>query len=391
MAINSEFVRKQLKQGIQAHKADDNQTARLHFQKALREDSTNIAALLWLAYITTDFDKQLFLLQRVLQFDPKNERAQRGIKWVEQQKAKEEVSSAKAGLTNNDADFAAVSLDTLKDRISADELKKKAQKGIIAQRARRRVSPLTLLLVLGLVLIGIGVWRLAFLKSTVSLAALAPSATPALITQTDAAVDPKSTSDIVAASSSSDALAADPTFTSTPLPTATATPTPANTPVPPAPTQTPTLGPPTLTPTPLAHQPESSDEKWIEIDLSDQKIVAWEGATPVMNFTVSTGLPNTPTVQGEFRIYEKLTATRMSGPGYDLPGVPHTMYFHGGYALHGAYWHNNFGQPMSHGCVNLSLPDAESLFNWAEPILPEGITYMASTQDAPGTLVVVHQ
>jgi lipoprotein-anchoring transpeptidase ErfK/SrfK len=141
----------------------------------------------------------------------------------------------------------------------------------------------------------------------------------------------------------------------------------------------------------LAHQPESPDEKWIEVDLSDQKIVAWEGETPVMNFTVSTGLPNTPTVQGEFRIYEKLTATRMSGPGYDLPGVPHTMYFYGGYALHGAYWHNNFGQPMSHGCVNLSLPDAESLFNWAEPTLPEGVTYMASTQDAPGTLVVVHE
>ena len=386
MAFNSEFVRQQLKQGIKAHKAGDNQTARLHFQKALREDTTNIAALLWLAYITTDFDKQLFLLQRVLQLDPKNERAQRGVKWVEQQKAKAAALPVEAAAGGN-AESASVSLDTLKDRIGDDELKEKAQKGIIAQRARRRVSSLTLVLLLGLILIGIGVWRLAFLKSTVSLAALAPSATPTFIAQTDAAKNSERAADAMASSSSSDALAAVPTFT--PLPTATSTPIPTNTPAPP--TQTPTLGPPTITPTPLAHQPESPDEKWIEVDLSDQNLIAWEGATPVMNFTVSTGLPNTPTVQGEFHIYEKLTATRMTGPGYDLPGVPHTMYFYGGYALHGAYWHNNFGQPMSHGCVNLSLPDAEALFNWADPVLPEGVSYMAATQDAPGTLVVVHQ
>lgn len=109
-----------------------------------------------------------------------------------------------------------------------------------------------------------------------------------------------------------------------------------------------------------------------------------------MHFIVSTGLPGTPTVVGKFHIYQKLVSTRMVGPGYDLPNVPHTMYFYGGYALHGAYWHNNFGHPMSHGCVNLALPDAEQLFNWATPVLPDGAWYVNATADNPGTLVVVH-
>ena len=106
--------------------------------------------------------------------------------------------------------------------------------------------------------------------------------------------------------------------------------------------------------------------------------------------TVSTGLPNTPTMVGEFRVYLKLTATAMAGPGYYLPGVPYTMYFYGGYALHGTYWHNNFGNPMSHGCVNLSTEDARRLFEWADPILPSGASQVRASNSNPGTLVVVH-
>jgi lipoprotein-anchoring transpeptidase ErfK/SrfK len=81
---------------------------------------------------------------------------------------------------------------------------------------------------------------------------------------------------------------------------------------------------------------------------------------------VSTGLWGTPTVQGDYRIYWKLTSQTMSGPGYYLPGVPWVMYFYQGYAIHGTYWHNNFGQPMSHGCVNLPTDQAEWFFRWAE-------------------------
>ena len=82
-------------------------------------------------------------------------------------------------------------------------------------------------------------------------------------------------------------------------------------------------------------------------------------------FIVSTGTSAHPTVTGQFRIYVKLRSTAMAGPGYYLPDVPFTMYFYKGYALHGTYWHSNFGMPMSHGCVNLRTSDAEWLFNWA--------------------------
>jgi lipoprotein-anchoring transpeptidase ErfK/SrfK len=140
----------------------------------------------------------------------------------------------------------------------------------------------------------------------------------------------------------------------------------------------------------LAHQPAYPGEKWIEVNVTTQQVTAWEGNTPVLTYIVSTGLPNTPTVLGEFNIYWKLEKTPMSGPGYYLPDVPYTMYFYGGYALHGTYWHENFGQPMSHGCVNLETENAKKLFDWADPVVPTGLTQVAATADNPGTLVVVH-
>lgn len=106
--------------------------------------------------------------------------------------------------------------------------------------------------------------------------------------------------------------------------------------------------------------------RWIDVNLSTQTLTAYEGSIPVFTALVSTGLPATPTVTGHFKIYSKYTAIDMAGPGYYLPAVPWTMFFYRGYALHGAYWHNNFGQPMSHGCVNLRTPDARWLYEWAE-------------------------
>jgi lipoprotein-anchoring transpeptidase ErfK/SrfK len=139
----------------------------------------------------------------------------------------------------------------------------------------------------------------------------------------------------------------------------------------PTPTDTPT---PTETPTPRPNvswdytedPADLADEgRWIDVDLSEQKVVAYEGADPIRTFIVSTGVAAHPTVTGQFRIYVKLRSTPMAGPGYYLPGVPYTMYFYKGFALHGTYWHNNFGHPMSHGCVNLATPDAEWLFGFA--------------------------
>jgi lipoprotein-anchoring transpeptidase ErfK/SrfK len=108
-----------------------------------------------------------------------------------------------------------------------------------------------------------------------------------------------------------------------------------------------------------------SGGRWIDVDLSNQTVSAYEGDALMNSFIVSTGTWQTPTVTGTYKIWIKLRSTTMTGPGYYLPNVPYTMYFYKGYGLHGTYWHNNFGTPMSHGCVNLRTGDAEWLFNFA--------------------------
>jgi lipoprotein-anchoring transpeptidase ErfK/SrfK len=105
--------------------------------------------------------------------------------------------------------------------------------------------------------------------------------------------------------------------------------------------------------------------RWIDVDLSAQRLTACSGSTPVRSTLVSTGLARTPTPTGSYRICVKYTSTSMSGPGYYLPNVPYVMYFYRGYGLHGTYWHANFGRPMSHGCINLPTSEAQWLFYWA--------------------------
>jgi lipoprotein-anchoring transpeptidase ErfK/SrfK len=109
----------------------------------------------------------------------------------------------------------------------------------------------------------------------------------------------------------------------------------------------------------------SSGERWIEINLAQRRLYAHVGSAVVFSSLVSIGKPSTPTVRGTFRVYSKLRSTRMRGPGYNLPNVPHTMYFYRGYAIHGAYWVKAFGTRVSHGCVNMNLKDAAWLFSWA--------------------------
>jgi len=158
----------------------------------------------------------------------------------------------------------------------------------------------------------------------------------------------------------------------------TFTPTPTNTPTPtPTPTNTPT---PTITPTPKPTKVPKTypnyirsmlpngvypDERWFDINLTTQRMYAYDGDKLIKTFVVSTGLPGTPTVTGRFRVYVKYTSTLMTGPGYYLPNVPWTMYFYDGYGIHGTYWHNNFGHPMSHGCINMRNEDAQWAFGFA--------------------------
>ena len=111
--------------------------------------------------------------------------------------------------------------------------------------------------------------------------------------------------------------------------------------------------------------PVGNGERWIEVNLTQQRVYAWQGTTLMNSFLASTGTWAHPTVTGTFNIWNKTRIQDMSGPGYYLPDVPYVMYFYKDYGIHGTYWHNNFGTPMSHGCVNLTIPDAEWLYNWA--------------------------
>ena len=106
-------------------------------------------------------------------------------------------------------------------------------------------------------------------------------------------------------------------------------------------------------------------ERWIDVNLSEQRVYAYEGDVVVNSFLASTGVAQTPTVTGEYKIYVKVRIQDMSGPGYYLRDVPWVMFFYDEYGFHGTYWHNNFGTPMSRGCVNLTIDDAEWLYNWA--------------------------
>ena len=132
---------------------------------------------------------------------------------------------------------------------------------------------------------------------------------------------------------------------------------------------------PAPAPSPQPAPVMSYGSKWIDVNLSLQTLTAYTDQTPVFQTRVSTGTAATPTVVGTYNIYAKYVSASMSGPGYYLSDVPYIMYFYRGYSLHGTYWHNNFGTPMSHGCVNLSTPDAEWLFNWADMGTPVATHY----------------
>jgi hypothetical protein len=115
-------------------------------------------------------------------------------------------------------------------------------------------------------------------------------------------------------------------------------------------------------------------DKRIEVDLSEQKLYAYDGDELFMEEAVSTGKPLYPTPRGNFRVFKMTPSRYMQGPiegiteqHYDLPGVPWGLYFtYQGAVIHGSYWHDNFGQVWSNGCVNLPPAEAEKLYRWAE-------------------------
>ncbi|OGM33478.1 hypothetical protein A2803_04760 [Candidatus Woesebacteria bacterium RIFCSPHIGHO2_01_FULL_44_21] len=147
-----------------------------------------------------------------------------------------------------------------------------------------------------------------------------------------------------------------------------------------------------------SHLASDGAEKWIEVDLSDMKLFAWEGNRKVYEFSVSTGRPGYKTPPGEYRVWRKVRSQRYRGgtPGtsgyYNLPNVPYSLFFYKGYAIHGAYWHNDFGiKNRSSGCINLHPDNAKLIYEWAGPAMSPGVNAVNSTSDNRGVRVLVHE
>jgi len=143
------------------------------------------------------------------------------------------------------------------------------------------------------------------------------------------------------------------------------------------------------------------NKRYVEVDLSGQKLWAWDGDNLFLEAYISSGLPWWETPTGEFRIWSKFRATSMEGGEgkyyYNLPNVPYVMFFENseipgwrGYGLHGTYWHDDFGTPHSHGCVNLPTSIAEKLYYWVTPDLAESKYAAFSSDENLGTRVIIH-
>lgn len=145
------------------------------------------------------------------------------------------------------------------------------------------------------------------------------------------------------------------------------------------------------------------NERWIDVDISEQTLVVFEGDRPVYATLISSGKESSikakdhSTPRGMWRIRDKHVVATMDGDGtaagdlpYSIEDVPYVMYFHKSYATHGAFWHRNYGVQMSHGCVNLAPLDAKWIFFYADPPLPPGFHGNWSSEDNKGSMVVVH-
>jgi len=123
---------------------------------------------------------------------------------------------------------------------------------------------------------------------------------------------------------------------------------------------------PIPTPIPTPVMLAGMEGHWIDIDLGDQMLYAWDGSELKGSFLVSTGTDHYLTETGRYNVYAKFPFSTMDGGDFWLPDVPWTMFYSGNFSIHGTYWHHNFGTPMSHGCVNMSVEDAEWLYNFSD-------------------------
>lgn len=229
----------------------------------------------------------------------------------------------------------------------------------VVRRISRWVWPVALLLVIG---IAAGVWAgwpyiSTLFERNAAVRPLGIIQKPSLTPSATATPTPTNTPTATATRTPTATFTATFTRTFTPTITKTATKKATSTRLPA--TKVPGVAPSGKVPAGI--QP---GEHWIDVDISKQRAYAYEGTTLVRSFVVSTGIAAYPTVTGTYRIYVKYRYAPMSGVGWYLPNVPYVMYFYKGYGLHGTYWHNNFGTPMSHGCINFTIADAGWVYSF---------------------------
>ncbi len=342
--------------------------ARREFEQALTLDPECSEALLWLAALAPDGETSLRYLSRALELNPRDPRAHAGIRWAR----KRVKPQARGDESPQPIPRLKVEAGTPRGPSIISRLAElivppaSAETDTPPRRSLPKWQWALVATIAACVALGGGLLLLDAAQAGQANAAAPPLVAQASLTPAPA-LPPSPTATFTPTDTPSPT--ATPTLTDTPLPTPTDTPT--ETPVPTATPLPPTATPipwPTSTPYVPPAPPPAGDpsSRWIDINLSTQTVTAYEGDTPVRTFVVSTGLPGTPTVTGQFSVYLRYDSQTMSGPGYYLPGVQWVQYFYQGYALHGTYWHNNFGQPMSHGCVNMTNADAQWMYQWAD-------------------------
>lgn len=122
-------------------------------------------------------------------------------------------------------------------------------------------------------------------------------------------------------------------------------------------------------------QPGRYTGHYVDINLGEQKLYAFDGKTLVNSFYISSGRSGYETPTGEYSVWTQVRAQVMDGPDFYLPNVQWVSYFNGEIGIHGAYWHNNFGHPMSHGCINMRNSDAEWVYNFIQVGTPVYVHY----------------
>ena len=375
MSADPTQIRSMIQNAREALRRGDQAEARRWAEGAARLAPDLEDAWLILAAVSSP-RASLAYAQRAQTIHPQSQRARKAVEWAR----------SRAGAESPGAGAPAPSV-----ALSAQS-KGSAQAAVKKSKGRSSLVPILLLAGLACIVVAFAAWSVGKSSALASIVRNAnhPAPTPTFegtpyaVQMNFAVVEvskPTYTPEWTATSSFTPTLTYTPIpsitptlkFTSTPPPTDT--PLPTDTPgvleaaiVPDTPTP---LAPPTsayVAPTQKAYVPPGSGGNgahWIDINLSTQQLFAYEGDVMVNAFLVSTGVSATPTVTGTYKIYARYLYADMHGPGYFLPDVPYTMYFYKSYGIHGTYWHNNFGTPMSHGCVNMSISDAGWLYNWS--------------------------